>query len=158
VHGYRDTNGKSRTKLIQSLGYLDDLKKEYDDPIAHFTAVAKAMDDERISKKNITITLDLNEPINPKSVNRKNYGCVLFSKIYHELEIDRFLDNARRHEKFSFNSEAIMRLLLYARLLDPGSKRAAVLNKDYFFDKFDFSLDDVYNSLTHFHQVSDRLQ
>jgi len=158
VHGYRDTTGKSRTELIQSLGYLDELQKQYDDPIAHFTAVAKSMDEGRKANKSITITLDLKELINPEAINRKNYGCVLFSKIYHELEIDRFLDNARRHEKFTFNSEAIMRLLLYSRLLNPGSKRAAVLNKDYFFDKFDFSLDDVYDGLTHFHHISEQMQ
>jgi transposase len=68
------------------------------------------------------------------------------------------LDNARRHEKFKFNSEAIMRLLLYSRLLNPGSKRKAVLNKEHFFDKFDFTLDDVYDGLTHFHEISEKLQ
>lgn len=65
--------------------------------------------------------------------NRKNYGHVVFSKVYHELEIDRFLNNARRHEKFRFNTDAIMRLLVFTRLLLPGSKRAAVLDKDLFF-------------------------
>jgi transposase len=158
VQGYRDVDGKNKHKTVKTVGYLDELQKQYADPIAHFTAVAKAMDEERKSTKSITVTLDLNEPINTESTNRKNYGCVLFSKIYHELEIDRFLDNARRHEKFNFNSEAIMRLLLYSRLLNPGSKRAAVLNKDHFFDKFDFSLDDVYDGLTHFHHIADKLQ
>jgi transposase len=158
VHGYRDTKGKTKSKVIKSLGYLDELQKQYNDPIAHFTNLAKAMDEERKINNSVTVTLDLNEPLDPETVNRKNYGCVLFSKIYHELEIDRFLDNARRHKKFNFNSEAIMRLLLYSRLLYPGSKRAAVMNKDHFFDKFDFSLDDVYDGLTHFHHIGDRLQ
>jgi len=94
VHGYRDATGKSRTELIQSIGYLDDLQKQYDDPIAHFSAVAKSMDEERKANKSITITLDLKEPINPEIIYRKNYGCVLFSKIYHELGIDHFLKNA----------------------------------------------------------------
>lgn len=44
VHGYRDENGKVRKKTIRSLGYLDELEKEYEDPIAHFKAVAKEMD------------------------------------------------------------------------------------------------------------------
>jgi len=83
---------------------------------------------------------------------------VSYSKVYHELEIDRFLDNARRHEKFSFNTEAIMRLLVYSRLLWPGSKRGAFKNKEQFFDKFDFTLDDIYNGLTHLDKISDALQ
>ena len=44
VHGYRDENGKVRKKTIRSLGYLDELENEYEDPIAHFKAVAKEMD------------------------------------------------------------------------------------------------------------------
>jgi ribose 5-phosphate isomerase B len=38
---YRDkATGKPRAKTIKSLGYLDVLEKEYDDPIAHFKKVA----------------------------------------------------------------------------------------------------------------------
>ena len=33
VHGYRDSNGKSKSTTIQALGYLDDLEKTYNDPI-----------------------------------------------------------------------------------------------------------------------------
>jgi hypothetical protein len=33
---YRDADGKPRAKTIKSLGYLDELEKIYDDPIAHF--------------------------------------------------------------------------------------------------------------------------
>ena len=36
VQGYRDENGKSKSKHVRSLGYLDELEKLYDDPIAHF--------------------------------------------------------------------------------------------------------------------------
>jgi transposase len=158
VHGYRDKDGKPKSEVIKSLGYLDELKGKYDDPIGHFTSVAKAMDNERKQQKSVTVILDMEEPIDCGNVNRKNYGYAVFSKIYHELEIDRFLDNARRHEKFKYNSEAIMRLLLYTRLLHPGSKRAAVLNKNDFFDNFDFTLDDVYDGLTHFHRISEKLQ
>ena len=39
VQGYRDESGKSKQKTIEKLGYLEDLKKEYDDPISHFRAV-----------------------------------------------------------------------------------------------------------------------
>jgi hypothetical protein len=72
--------------------------------------------------------------------------------------IIRFLKNARRHQKFNFNTDAIMRLLVYSRLFYPGSKRASVINKSLFFDNFDFSLDDVYDALSHFDKISVPLQ
>jgi transposase len=159
VHGYWDPVVKqSRTRTIQKIGFLDELEKNFDDPIAHFTAVALAMDEERKVQSNITVTLDMDDKIDRNSSNRKNYGHVVFSKVYHELEIDRFLKNARRHENFRFNTDAIMRLLVFTRLLFPCSKRAAVLNKDTFFDNFRFSLDDVYDALTHLHEIAASLQ
>ena len=158
VQGYRDTDGKNKHKTVQRVGYLDELQKEYEDPIAHFTAIAAAMDNERKAGKNITVTLDMAEPVDRASTNRKNYGHVVFSKIYHELEIDWFLKNARRHENFRFNTDAIMRLLVFSRLLFPGSKRTAVLHKEMFFEQFHFSLDDVYDALTHFNKIAIDLQ
>jgi transposase len=140
------------------VGYLDELEKEYEDPIAHFTAIAAQMDRERKAAGSVTVTIDTDARIESGGANRKNYGHVVFSKIYHELEIDRFLKNARRHENFKFNTDAIMRLLLFTRLLYPGSKRASVLCKERFFDNFKFTLDDVYGALTHFDGIGDALQ
>ena len=159
VHGYWDSAAKqSRTRTVRKIGYLDELLSEYEDPIAHFTAVVEEMENERIASKTITIELDSDGQLERGAANRKNYGHIVFSKVYHELEIDRFLKNARRHENFKFNTDAIMRLLVYSRLLYPGSKRASVLNKDIFFDSFNFSLDDVYDALTHFDKICGAMQ
>jgi len=158
VQGYRDNQGKAKSKVKLKIGYLDEMQKIYDDPIAHFEALATQMTEEQKASNSITITLDMNEQLSADETYRKNYGYIIYSKIYHELEINRFLNNARRHEPFKFNSEAIMRLLVYSRLLNPGSKRAAHINKDIFFDNFDFSLDDVYDSLDHFDEISVPLQ
>ena len=48
---YRDADGKPRAKTIKSLGYLDELEKIYDDPIAHFKEVARKMTEEENAKK-----------------------------------------------------------------------------------------------------------
>jgi transposase len=159
IHGYWDPVSKqSRTSTVMKAGYLDELEKQYDDPIAHFESVAAQMDRERKDKKDVTVSIDMDEQVERGGANRKNFGHVVFSKVYHELEVDRFLKNARRHENFRFNTDAIMRLLVFSRLLFPGSKRAAVLNRDAFFDSFRFTLDDVYDALSHFHLIADALQ
>ena len=157
VQGYYK-DGKSRQKTVQKLGYLDELQKQYEDPIAHFNEVVKAMNEERLSNKHVTIDIDMGEQLERGGANRKNYGHVVLSKIYHDLEIDIFLKNARRHEKFKFNTDSIMRLLVFSRLLEPCSKRGTVLRKEKYFDNFKFSIDDVYHALTHFDAISDGLQ
>ena len=56
IHGYRDKNGNAKSKVIKSIGYLDELQKIYDDPIAHFSAIAKEMDKERLATQSISVT------------------------------------------------------------------------------------------------------
>ena len=158
VQGYRDADGKNRHKTVRKVGYLDELEKIYDDPIAHFTAVAEDLDGKRADEKSVAVVIDMDERIEKGSGLRKNYGHVVFSKVYHELEIDVFMKNARRHRTFKYNNDAIMRLLVFARLLYPCSKLATLALKDRFFDKFDFSIDDVYNCLDHFDEISGSVQ
>ncbi len=150
IESYRDKNGKSRPKLYKSLGYLDVLKKEMDDPVAYYTAYAKKLDEEKKVERTYNFSIKADERLDRSGSNSKNYGYIILSSIYHELQLDRFFNNKRRHENFKFNSESIMRLLAYTRILDPDSKRQTVEMKDRFFENFDFSLDDVYDSLSHF--------
>ena len=148
VHGYRDPQGKSKAKVIKSLGYLDDLAKQFDDPIAHFKKVAQEMETERKTSSKYTIEINADSVV--EGCMRKNYGHIIFSRIYHELELDRFFNNKSRHAEFKYNANSIMKLLVFSRLIYPGSKKKAHELKDRFFDILDFTLDDVYNSLSFF--------
>jgi len=158
VQSYRDQERKTKSKVIQSLGYLDELKKQYADPIAHFTQVAKAMTQEAIQGKEFVIRLNSNTQLEHASCNRKNYGHIVFSKIYHELELDRFFNNKARHAGFEYNANSIMKLLVFARLIYPGSKKSTHELKGRFFDILDFTLDDVYNSLSFFNRHAQECQ
>ena len=158
VEKYRDKNGKSRSKTIECLGYLDVLEKKMDDPIAYYTAYVERLNQEKKSEMVYNFSIRADERVNRDGSNSKYYGYIILSKIYHELELDRFFNNKRRHENFKFNSESIMRLLAYCRILDPDSKRQTVEMKDRFFEHFDFSLDDVYDCLTHFSKCADDAQ
>lgn len=160
VHNYRDNNTKStKAIIIKSLGYLDELEKEYDDPIGFFTLEAKRLDEQRLAENaSLTFTFAKNELIPINSVNRKNFGYAALSRIYHELQIDTFLKNRQRHSKEEYDANAIMKLLVYSRLLYPASKKKTFENRDTFFEKFDFSLDDIYRCLSLFNKYSDDLQ
>ena len=160
VHSYRDKKTKkTRSKTIESLGYLDELEKVYEDPIAHFQAKIKEMNKEMEEEKTpITFRIDKEERIESTSNNRKNLGYVALSKIYHDLGIHTFLKNRQRHTKSGYDANAIMKLLIFSRLLEPGSKKKSFENKEMFFEKADFTLDDMYRSLSFFHKHKDALQ
>lgn len=156
---YRDKDsGKSRSKTVKSLGYLDVLEKEYDDPIAYFKEVARKMTQEENSNKKLTLSINMDEKISPDTDDRKNFGYAAILKIYHELSLDVFFKNKSRHENFKYNTNSIMIMLLVSRLLSPGSKKKAYEDKDRYFERFNFSLADVYRSLSHFSEIATEFQ
>jgi transposase len=154
VHGYRDKNSKkAKSVTVKTLGYLDELEKEHADPIAHFEQVVKEMNEqEQLQKAPVTFNINISERLSQDSTNRKNFGYVAISKIYHELQLDTFFTNKQRYLKADYNTNNIMKLLVFSRLLDPSSKKKAFENKERFFENSDFSLDDIYRSLSHFNK------
>ena len=89
AQAYRDpVTKKSKRKRIRNLGYLKDLQKEYDDPIAHFTEVAEKMTTEyKNSNGVIEININFSEKINSDYHHSKSFGYVALSSVYHSLKI-----------------------------------------------------------------------
>ena len=159
VRSYRDKEtGKPRASTVESLGYLDELQKEYADPVAHFREVARKMTEAENERRKVTIAFDMDEIMLLETDNRKNFGYAAILKIYHELELHRFLNNKARHQGFEFNTNSIMTLLVISRILSPGSKRKAYEEKGRYFERFDFSLADTYRALSHFDAISAEFQ
>ena len=158
--GFRDKNGKVKNITIQNLGDLEDLKKIYEDPIAHFKEVVKQMnDEEKNNSKPLTVTIDKNEELELGTDNIKNFGYSALSKIYHELEIDKFLISKFKARNFSeYKINNIIKLLVFARCLFPDSKKSTYENKDIFFENTDFSLKEIYNTLTYIEPFKESLQ
>ena len=155
---YRDKAGKPRAKTVQSLGYLDVLEKKYDDPIAHFKEVARKMTEDENLKRKVTLSINMDEKLSPETDDRKNFGYAAILKIYHELGLHRFFNNRARNESFKFNTNSIMILLVISRLLSPGSKKKAFEEKGRYFERFNFSLADVYRALSHYAKIAKGLQ
>lgn len=159
VHGYWDPIRKvSRTKTIKTLGYLDELVKEYDDPIAHFEQVVADMNKAEAEKNQpVVVNIDLTKKIQDGS-RRMLYGYAPLSRIYHELDIHSFVNSRARSLNVEYIPNNILKLLCFERLLNPGSKKRAFENKDRYFENSDFSLDDIYGFLSVIAKYKDSLQ
>lgn len=156
---YRDqATGKPKAKTIKSLGYLDVLEKQYDDPVTHFKEVARKMTEIEHLENKLTLSINMNEKLFPDTDNRKNFGYAAILNTYHELGLDVFFKNKSRHEKFKYNTNSIMILLVVSRVLCPGSKKMAFEQKDRYFERFNFSLADVYRALSHFSRIAMEFQ
>lgn len=159
--GYRDPKTKkTKTVIIQSLGYLDILEKNYTDPISHFKEVVKKMNEEKEQENlPISIKINKNEKMAEGTNNRKNFGYSTLSKVYHELEIDKFLINKFKNRNVSeFKINNIMKLLVFARCLFPDSKKSTYESKELFFENTDFTLKEVYNALGYIEPFKETIQ
>ena len=156
---YRDPVSKTnKNRSVMKIGYLDDLAGKYDDPEAHFKALAAKMTEENESQNIMTLKIDTATHMDKDEDNVKNLGYIILSKIYHELEIDKYLLSRQRSAKFRYNTNSIMQLLVFARIIYPGSKLYAFNCKEAFFERFDFKLEEVYRSLSFFSEHKEALQ
>jgi transposase len=162
--GYWDRErGHTRTKVVEKIGFLDELQKRYEDPIAHFTEVVKNKNlEEKQENAEYTITAKKNQTLGENTANRRNYGYIVIMKMFYELGLNRFLINRQQRDtRIECNTNSIMKLLLIQQILSPGSKKKAFEEKGRYFDfeKEDaFNLVDVYRSLSHFAELEKDIQ
>lgn len=158
VKSYRDPKTKvNKQKAVLSVGFMDELQELYDDPIAHFTELAKQMTEEEKKTQTFELTIDNQEFMSTGTDDLKNIGFVVLSKIYHELGIHKFLINRERGLKAKYPLNNIMKLLVYDRILHPSSKLSTYENRDSYVENFDFPLESLYRSLTIFAKHKDNL-
>jgi len=119
VQGYRDpVTKKVRHKTVKSLGYLDELTKHYLDPVAYFRGVVAEMNQKAaLEIEPVTLSLDPKETLTADQTNRKNMGYAALSKLYYELGLDIFFYNHSRSFQSEFNTNNMMKLLVFSRIL-----------------------------------------
>jgi hypothetical protein len=152
VENYYDREKKcSRQRTVKKLGYLDALEQEHEDPVSYYEMEIAQANKERLAGKSvITIEMDALQRIPSNTTLRKNFGYAAISTIYHQLGIHTFLINRQRHSQEAYDANAIMKLLVYQRLIAPGSKKKSYEGRERYFERSAFSLHDVYRSLTFF--------
>lgn len=146
---YYDSKSKqSRTRTIQSLGYLSALEKEYDDPVAFFTEKALEMTSQKKKEKSARVTIDTHEKMDTTTDDIRNVGYCILKELYKRLELDKFWNWKTRDLSVGFSVDRIFRLLVFSRILRPASKKGTYEHKGFYFEDFgEYSLDDIYHAL-----------
>lgn len=156
---YDKTKKHTRQITVESLGYLDDLEKEYEDPITFFSQKVEQLKiDKRLNNAPLSFEFFHSDKIELNAGLRKNFGYAALNKIYHELGIHTFLINRQRYSKESYDANNIMKMLVFSRLLAPASKKKSYEERDRFFEKDNYSLDDVYRCLSFLNKHKSNLQ
>lgn len=144
VDGYR-INGKVKQKVYQKIGYLDELEKQFDDPISHYKQEVEKLKIEFSSKRTAIFDTNLDNDFTDDTFN---IGYAYLKRIFQELNIIDVLKNKQYSTNIEYSLSKACELLTYSRIINPGSIKYIHEHKNQFFEPFDLSLDDLYRSLT----------
>jgi transposase len=159
---YDPVSKKAKEKSIESLGYLDVLQKDFDDPIAHFEAVVRERNrQEELADAEYIVHERKDATLEAGAILRKCFGYAPILRIYRELGLDMLLANRQRSRKFEYSTGKILELLVISRILDPCSKKRTYEERRQYFDYEkgnDFSLEDVYHALSFLSAAGEAVQ
>jgi transposase len=157
VESYRDKNKKPKQRVIKSFGTLTELTKKNPNALEELKAWAKDLSDQQQEERYVSLLLDMNESMTDDQ-SPLNYGYIFLEAIYNELHISQFLNEYQAKTNVGYSIDDIMKLLVFSRCMNPSSKKRTYEQKgNYFFELPDFSIDDVYRSLSHLSLMKDEL-
>lgn len=152
-------NGKANQRCVESLGRLDELQKQFVDPVSHFKKIAQERTDEKKNSRKTIVSIDLSSAMDINEDSLKNVGYSVLKTLYKQLELDKFWKNIRKKTSIQYDLEAVFQLLVFSRILYPGSKMDTFNKKDIYFEKMEgFTLKDIYKALDIFDKYDTRLQ
>jgi transposase len=150
TRSYRE-DGKSKSKTYKSLGYHDPKAPDYQDMLVSYRKLADEMEAEwQAAHAPVTLEFSKQKKIDMRTKNRKNVGYAVLLDKYCSSELDLFWRVRAQLRDFEYDANAIFRLLVFERCLNPGSKQSDFENKDWYFERSEFSRKDVYRSLDFF--------
>ena len=154
-------NGRNSSERVEKLGTYAELLKKLNgqDPIAWAKAyIAELNEKEKAGKREINVSFS---PAKTMDFNKQvlfNGGYLFLQAIYHLLGLDSITKKIAKKHKFTFDLNAILSNLLYARILFPSSKLAAMQLVKKFLEQPSFELQHVYRALGIIAQENDLIQ
>ena len=114
VQGYRDEDGKNKARTVRSLGYVDALEAEFDDPVAHFEEECRRMTEEAArAQAPVTVEFSAARKIDKRSEGRVELGAAVPSAYLHrDLGVWSFFERKRTSRGFSYDPCRILELLV----------------------------------------------
>lgn len=143
-------DGKVTTKTIEKIGSYDEIKKICGDmePLEWAKQyAAKRSAEERNSKKDIIIKYSSSSRIEKGCRRSVNIGYLFLKDIYYDLGINRICAVIAEKYKFEYDLNDVLSMLVFARIIFPGSKKNSLELSQMFLEKPDCELHQVYRAL-----------
>ena len=152
--GYINDKGVSTSTVIRRLGTLQELLKEHgptrDDVLAWAREEAKLETKkykEEQQSRTVQITFHADRQLDYGQQVLHRGGYLFLQSVYYSLSLDKTCRKLRNKYKFQYDINAILSDMIFARILEPSSKRSSFKAASEFLEKPTYELHDIYRAL-----------
>lgn len=120
---------KTTTKTIEKIGTYDEIKAKCGDTTPLDWAkqyAARRTVEEKKSHSDIIIKHSSSKLIDKNARRSCNIGYLFSQDIYYSLGLDKLCHEISGRYKFEFNLNDILSMLVYSRIIAPGSKKSSL--------------------------------
>ena len=158
VHSYRDSEtNKPKMKVIKNYGNLEKLLKQDKNFLEKLEKEIKEKN-ERLKESTIDKIKKIEtNNFEKEGLVRRNYGYLVYEKIWQELGMSRWIKDIKTRSKIEI--EEILKQLVFQRLLTPSSKKSAYDHRENYVDfRNDLILEDYYRVLDIIYDEKEKLE
>ncbi|WP_443795512.1 IS1634 family transposase [Dialister hominis] len=152
IKSFRKEDGRCTTKVVEKFGTVEELREKLggEDPIEWARArVAEMTAAEKEENQNVVVEYNPKAYIQKGERRSHNGGYLFLQKIYYELGLDYICKKiAKKHKPLKYDLNGILSMLVYTRMLYPGSKRSSLEDAGKFFEQPGCTLEQVYRALS----------
>lgn len=141
---------RTTTKPVERLGSIEEIKARCgdQDPIEWAKEYTKKLTlAEKEAKKGILLKLSSSLLIDKNVRNSCNAGYLFLQDIYYSLGLDKICKSISEKYKFDYDLNDILSMLVYSRMIAPGSKLSSLESAQRFLEQPKCELHQVYRAL-----------
>ena len=152
---------KTTTKTVEKIGTYDEIKKKCGDmePLEWAKKYAAQRTAEEKKAKQDVIMRYSSSSLIDKNIRRScNAGYLFLQDIYYSLGLNKICDSISEKYKFDFDLNDILSMLIYSRIISPGSKLSSLESAQRFLEQPKCELHQVYRALEFIAKENDFFQ
>lgn len=158
---YRTDSGKSSTRTVERLGTIEEVKARFGeentmDAVKAYIKELTLADKEQ--RRDVVVKLSQNKMLKQNEQNSYNGGYLFLQKVYYELGLDKICNKIEKRHKNEYGLNSILSMLLYTRILYPGSKLSSLEDAKNFIEQPKVDIHQVYRALSLLSKESDGIQ
>lgn len=141
---------KTTTKTVERIGTYDEIKEKCGDmdPLQWAKQyAAKRTAEEKKTKQDITMRYSSSMLIDKNIRHSCNAGYLFLQDIYYSLGLDKLCNEISAKYKFEYDLNDILSMLVYSRIIAPGSKLSSLESALCFLEQPKCDLHQVYRAL-----------